>query len=240
MLCCYCSPRRRRMLTYKLLSVLLIALLAVLACLHLIILPSASGGYNEECYLSDEKRRTLRIMVQNITRVFDKFGVQYWLDYGTLLGAYRTGDILPHDHDADISYILNTESADAYSELRRLGMKANGLIAIFGNVTVDFVRWKQVNVTTAGKTEIMLHKFYPSSSKDNLILKYHHTLETFSQSWVVPPSRINFLGVDVSIPNSPERLLAFRYPYTYGFFGLQFPYKWKCWVPCLLRASNGC
>ncbi|KAL9966392.1 hypothetical protein ACROYT_G024455 [Oculina patagonica] len=240
MLCCNSSPRRRRKLTHKLLTVLLIVLLAVLVCLHLIILPAASGGYNEECYLSDEKHRTLRIMLQNITRVFDKFGVQYWLDYGTLLGAYRTGDILPHDHDADISFILKTESFDAYKELRRLGMKAGGLIAIFGNVTVDFVRWKPVNMTVHGKTEVMLHKYYPPWVKDNFILEYHHTLEAFPQSWVVPPTRINFLGVNVSIPNSPERLLAFRYPYTYGTFGFQFPYKWKCWVPCLLRASNGC
>ena len=64
---------------------MLIILLVVLVSLHLVILPSASGGYNDECYLTDEKRQNLRIMVQNISRVFDKFGVQYWLDYGELL-----------------------------------------------------------------------------------------------------------------------------------------------------------
>ena len=100
-------------------------------------------------------------------------------------------------------------------------------MAIFGNVTADFVRWIPVNKSTSGKTEVMLHKFYPASSGDNFILKYHHTLDTFPQSWVVPPARINFHGVDVAIPNSPERLLAFRYPYTYGMFGFQFPYKFS-------------
>ena len=64
---------------------MLIMLLAVLVGLHLIILPSASGGYNDECYLTDVKRQKLRIMVKNISRAFDKFGVQYWLDYGKLL-----------------------------------------------------------------------------------------------------------------------------------------------------------
>jgi len=64
---------------------MLIILLVVLVSLHLVILPSASGGYNDECYLTDEKRQNLRIMVQNISRVFDKSGVQYWLDYGELL-----------------------------------------------------------------------------------------------------------------------------------------------------------
>ena len=76
------SPRRRMKLTNRLLTALLIILLVVLVCLHLVILPAVSGGYNDECYLSDEKRQTLRIMVQNISRAFDEYGVQYWLDYG--------------------------------------------------------------------------------------------------------------------------------------------------------------
>ena len=85
MFCCKLSLSRRRKLTHKRLTAMLIILLVVLVCLHLVIIPSASGGYNDECYLTDQKRQNLRIMVQNISRVFDKFGVQYWLDYGELL-----------------------------------------------------------------------------------------------------------------------------------------------------------
>ena len=85
MFCCKLSLGRRRILTNKGLTVTLIILLVVLVSLHLFILPSASGGYNDECYLTDEKRQNLRIMVQNISRVFDKFGVEYWLDYGEVL-----------------------------------------------------------------------------------------------------------------------------------------------------------
>ena len=85
-------------------------------------------------------------------------------------------------------------------------------MAIFGNATADFVRWIPANRTTSGEIEIMLHKFYPASTGNNFILKYHHTLETFPQSWVVSPARINFHGVDVAISNSPERLLAFKMP----------------------------
>ena len=59
---------------------------------------------------------------------------------GTLLGAYRMGDILPYDHDADISYILETEKPEAFRKLRELGMQANGLVVALGDVTVDFMR----------------------------------------------------------------------------------------------------
>ena len=82
MFCFKLSVRRGGKLSRKLLTAMLIMSLVILASLHLVILPSASGGYNDECYLTDQKRQNLRIMVQNISRVFDKFGVQYWLDYG--------------------------------------------------------------------------------------------------------------------------------------------------------------
>lgn len=82
MFCLYLSLRRRGKLKRKLLTAMLIMLLVFLVGLHLVILPSASGGYNDECYLTDQKRQNLRIMVQNISRLFDRFGVQYWLDYG--------------------------------------------------------------------------------------------------------------------------------------------------------------
>ena len=164
----------------------------------------------------------------------------YFLISGTLLGAYRSGDILPYDHDADISFLLSSDPSQAFHELAMSGINANGLAARFGKVSLDFVRWKAQNRTAGEKAEVMLHKFYPASVRDNYLVRYHHTLETFPLSWAVPTARINFHGVDVAIPNSPERLLAFRYPWTYGTFGFQFPYKWKCWVPCWLRASNGC
>ena len=79
---CDFSSRRRRMLANRLLIISSVIVLLVLVSLHLVILPSVSGGYNEECYLPLERRQTLRMMVKNISRVFDKYDVQYWLDYG--------------------------------------------------------------------------------------------------------------------------------------------------------------
>ncbi len=46
----------------------------------------------------------LRTMVINVTTILDNADVRYWLDFGTLLGAVRDGDIISWDNDADISY----------------------------------------------------------------------------------------------------------------------------------------
>lgn len=85
-LCNCCFPSRRILLkSNRLLKFMLLISMALIACLHLVILPSASGGYNDECFMPDDKRRILRIMVQNISKAFNKHGVQYWLDYGEFL-----------------------------------------------------------------------------------------------------------------------------------------------------------
>ena len=107
-------------------------------------------------------------------------------------------------------------------------------------MSLDFIRWKAGNTTRGGKREVTLHKYYPPFVKDNFIVRTHHKLESIPFSWIAPTGKINFHGVDVAIPNDPEKVLAFRYPWTYAKMRLKFPYKWKCWVPCWLRKSNGC
>ena len=41
-----------------------------------------------------------------IDKVFGKHKIQYWLDYGTLLGAIREGGIIPWDFDVDLGIWL--------------------------------------------------------------------------------------------------------------------------------------
>lgn len=67
------------------LKIVLLGLFTILlSFLHLVVLPSVTGGYNEECLTPDWKRQILRAMVQNISRAFDEFNVKYWIDYGKL------------------------------------------------------------------------------------------------------------------------------------------------------------
>jgi hypothetical protein len=54
------------------------------------------------------RQSTLRRVVVDVCRIFEVHGIDYWCDFGTLLGFYRDHDIINGDKDADLS-ILDTE-----------------------------------------------------------------------------------------------------------------------------------
>ncbi len=53
---------------------------------------------------------TLYQMTYHLSQVFDKHGIRYWADGGTLLGAARHGALIPHDDDIDLCIFPGDES----------------------------------------------------------------------------------------------------------------------------------
>jgi len=47
------------------------------------------------------------IELKKVTNILENLKIKYWIDYGTLLGAYRKNKVIKHDNDLDISILLN-------------------------------------------------------------------------------------------------------------------------------------
>ena len=49
------------------------------------------------------------IELKNVTNILQELNIKYWLDYGTLLGAYRNKKVITYDCDLDISILFDKE-----------------------------------------------------------------------------------------------------------------------------------
>lgn len=78
------------------------------AALDINSLPPAQGR------LRDLQLSNLRLL-QEVDRVCSKWGITYWLDSGTLLGAIRHGGFIPWDDDVDIGMLR--EDAERFTEI---------------------------------------------------------------------------------------------------------------------------
>lgn len=55
----------------------------------------------------DRKNNILEL--KKLTTIIDELSIKYWIDYGTLLGAYRKHKVIDNDHDLDISILFEKE-----------------------------------------------------------------------------------------------------------------------------------
>jgi hypothetical protein len=106
--------------------------------------------------------RVLRKMLVDITTVFNDHRVHHWIDFGTLLGIYREGDIIWDDNDVDICV---NDDADTHELIR--GPVARDLVSkgycvkkqtwsayrvFFNNVFADIYVTKREGGTIRGAT----------------------------------------------------------------------------------------
>ena len=72
---------------------------------------------------AEESRRVaqitrMRILLKEVIRIFELEGIDYWLDRGSLLGAYRGGAIIAGDEDIDLR-VLHSQWPDIRDALER-------------------------------------------------------------------------------------------------------------------------
>jgi len=170
--------------------------------------------------------------LQKLKEVFDSLNIEWFLVYGTLLGAYRDKDFISHDVDIDIGLFFDDYSKKIEQALLQKGFVKkhmfivdNGEFAVeetyvYNGISIDIFYFKVENNNLIGYDFLNEQGL----SWDKTIQKYGGLLVrelTFPYSGLM---EYEFLGIKCKIPNEPEKHLASHY-------GDNFMYKDTKWNP---------
>ena len=85
------------------------ALAATLAVILYFELRNQHHIWHDACITPLETRNDIVAVLEAIGEVVEGRGIRWWLDYGTLLGAWRLGGVMTFDHDLDLSFLDEDE-----------------------------------------------------------------------------------------------------------------------------------
>lgn len=152
----------------------------------------------------------LRKTARYVLGLLDQYGIRYWLERGSLLGAVRSGDILPWDHDVDIGYI--SEDSDRCKWLQLAKNKS-----VVDNRGFYWEKIKdsdhfRVHFSKINRIFVNLLPFYHKNgtmSRD-LYFDSYKNME-FADHFLHPMSSIEFIGRSVPCPNNVREFLENKF-----------------------------
>ncbi|NXW78757.1 FKRP protein, partial [Hirundo rustica] len=166
-----------------------------------------TGRWTPPCCL-----RALRATARHVLAELESAGVRHWLEGGSLLGAVRSGDIIPWDYDVDVGFYR-----DDLAKCRWLAA-----VAAAGRAVQDprgFL-WEKaaegefyrVHFSPANRLHVDLWPFYARAgvmTKDTWL--GHAQDVEFPESFLLPLGSVAFAGVAAKAPNDPRGFLEFKF-----------------------------
>ena len=135
-------------------------------------------------------------------------GVEAFLAYGTLLGAFRDGKVIGNDSDADLGYVSHhTHPVDVIRESFQV---QRALIGLGYRITRYSALAFKVDIQEADGTIRGLDVFGGFLMDGNLHLM-GEIREPFEKSWIYPLGTTTLEGRTFPAPADPARLLAAAY-----------------------------
>ncbi len=168
----------------------------------------------DENVLADEKEA-----LREITNVFNEAGIPWWVDCGTLLGAYRYGGVIPWDEDVDIAVLL-PDFENVRRALNRLGREKylvqdwstrdhpNSFIKVYIRKTGTMIDIYHFAIETKAKQlqyilSLETNMFFPEWWK----IRERRFKAPVAFETVFPLKKAQFDGLEVYVPNNTIKYL---------------------------------
>lgn len=152
-------------------------------------------------------------LIQRTAEVLDQLrglGFDSFIVGGTLLGAVRSGDVLPHDDDADTAYLSKySHPSDVALESFKLqrDFEALGYWIVRHSVSHFQVMFK----TDSGHIDHFVDVFAALFKDGQFYEPIHVDTDEISPDDIVPTTTLSLGGVDIAAPADPEKWLAACY-----------------------------
>lgn len=147
-----------------------------------------------------------------VADILDKNNIEFFLSFGTLLGAIREQNFIEYDNDIDIGFRKNYFSDN--SKLWKKIIRELNEYKITPNVVWDNHSSTSFlyNFNSSNYTDKISMDMYYHQKKDN---KYYVNLQGiqyfFKEDFIDTLEKITFLNRDFNIPSTPKKYLAFMY-----------------------------
>ncbi|NXK70965.1 FKRP protein, partial [Sylvietta virens] len=168
------------------------------------------GRWTPPCCL-----RALRETARHVLAQLEAAGVRHWLEGGSLLGAVRSGDIIPWDYDVDIGIyrddINKSRWLAAVSAAGRDGVEDERGFFWEKAAEGEFFR---VHFSRTNRLHVDLWPFY---RRDGAVMTKETWLEghgqdvEFPERFLVPLGSVEFAGGAARAPNEPRAFLELKF-----------------------------
>lgn len=173
-------------------------------------------------------RQNAKLLLEKLKEALDSNGIDFWLEFGTLLGAYREHGFIKHDCDLDIGVFFKN-TTDVYNALTKAGFK---LIREF-KVGDDGVDGFEQTYEYAGvsidvfyfhkdKNEVYCNSFSPFEDE-------HRSISLFQVKKISVPykglTQISFEGLVLNVPVEADKYLQAHYGTNFMIPNEHFDYR---------------
>jgi SAM-dependent methyltransferase len=181
--------------------------------------------------LAGEDSSTLDHLMDQVVELLqalnDRAGVPAFVSYGTLLGAARSGQLIGHDNDVDLTYVsLQAAPVDVIREGYRVerALKDAGFVVRRGSGTRLNVRLPQADGT------LRFVDVFTAHWVDGILYTPQDTGFELPVSTILPLTTVQLHGREVPAPADYERLLAETYGPSWRVPDPSFKYDTPRWL----------
>ena len=161
-------------------------------------------GYNRS--LGSQNRSSNWEIVAKTGSIFEELGYDWFINSGTLLGAIRDGNFIPHDDDVDLAVILPGDNIEAVARswcALREEVQDRGMLVPWG----DKNRY-QIHFKVKAKFGLGI---FPCWIIDERVFIWPHTYGEIGEKDLLPLSQFSIGAVTVKVPAMPEKVLELNY-----------------------------